>query len=135
MLVDGTLEQPQGRDGPRLVAQLKHRPHCVDEGLRIQAPVFVEAGQHLQGKPDHVFGWLTQQVQISPLALRQLISRGRQLGVRLVQCGEGGAYSLLSAVLIMHPNGALTTGTVDRFGAWYTITTPGNVHRYPRPLR
>ena len=39
------------------------------------------------------------------------------------------------AVVIVHPDGALTTGAVDRFGAWYTITTPGNVSRYPRPLR
>ena len=39
------------------------------------------------------------------------------------------------AVVIVHPNGALTTGAVDRFGAWHTITTPGNVSRHPRPLR
>ena len=39
------------------------------------------------------------------------------------------------SVVIVHPNGALTTGTVDQFGSWYTITTPGNLYRYPRPLR
>ena len=39
------------------------------------------------------------------------------------------------SVVITHPNGALTTGTVDQFGNWYTITTPGNVYRHPRPLR
>ncbi len=39
------------------------------------------------------------------------------------------------SVVIMHPDGALTTGTVGRFGGWYTITTPGSAYRYPRPLR
>ncbi|MDJ0891715.1 MAG: hypothetical protein QNK18_11065 [Gammaproteobacteria bacterium] len=39
------------------------------------------------------------------------------------------------SVVITHPNGTLTTGTVDQFGNWYTITTPGNAPRYPRPLR
>ncbi len=39
------------------------------------------------------------------------------------------------SVVITHPNGALTTGTFDRFGNWYTITTPGPASRYPRPLR
>ena len=38
-------------------------------------------------------------------------------------------------VVIIHPHGALTTGTIDQFGNWYTITTPGNIYNYPRPVR
>ena len=38
-------------------------------------------------------------------------------------------------VTIIHPNGALTTGAIDQFGNWYTITTPGNIYTYPRPIR
>ncbi len=38
-------------------------------------------------------------------------------------------------VAITHPNGGLTTGTVDQFGNWYTITTPGNTYNDPRSIR
>lgn len=38
-------------------------------------------------------------------------------------------------VVITHPNGGLTTGTIDQFGNWYTITTPGNTYSYPRAIR
>ena len=40
-----------------------------------------------------------------------------------------------AGAVITHPNGALTTGAVDQFGNWYTITTPGNTYRYPRATR
>ncbi len=56
--------------------------------------------------------------------------------------GRGGVSSRAiihgpsrGGVVITHPNGSLTTGAVDQFGSWYTITTPGNAYRYPRPLR
>jgi len=39
------------------------------------------------------------------------------------------------SVVIIHPNGALTTGAVDQFGNWYTITTPGNTYYDPRAMR
>ncbi len=38
-------------------------------------------------------------------------------------------------LVITHPNGSLTTGTIDQFGNWYTITTPGNTYSYPRAIR
>ena len=36
---------------------------------------------------------------------------------------------------IIHPKGALTTGAMDQFGNWYTITTPGAYYRDPRSVR
>jgi len=39
------------------------------------------------------------------------------------------------SVVMIHPNGALTTGAVDQFGNWYTITTPGHTYYGPRATR
>ncbi len=38
-------------------------------------------------------------------------------------------------VIISDPSGGLTTGAIDQFGNWYTITTRGNIYTYPRPVR
>ena len=40
-----------------------------------------------------------------------------------------------SIATITQPNGSLTSGTIDQFGNWYTLTTPGDTYNDPLGVR